>query len=79
MVWTECDDTTLQRHFKKVQKMFAICTHIIVSLLKDCKVWTDATKPHFNVILKRNCSFILKNYKMAKMKGELSWMTKFRD
>ena len=68
--------------------MFANCTHIVVSLLKASKVTmvrTDVTMPPFNVISRRSIPEIVlssketKNYKKVKMKGGLSWMTKYRE
>ena len=53
-----------------------------VKAWKVTVVWTDATMPPCNDISIRSTPEIMlssKNYKKAKMKGGLSWMTKYRE
>ena len=58
--------------------MFADCTHIIVSLLKACKVTVVRTEYDY-AIISPEIVIETKNYKKAKMKGGPGLMTKYRE
>ena len=84
IVSTECDDAAFQRHFKKVRNIN--CTHIIVGLLKAlegdhgkdrvrlCHLSMSFQEGQYQKLLFHLKE--IKNYKKAKMKGGLCWMTK---